>query len=67
MFRIYYCSDFSVVRKSVSMFLNFECRIYDQLLTCYVETHTDDPHRVNLERRMFDRILYVVDKSDMPR
>jgi hypothetical protein len=22
---------------------------------------------VNLERMMFDRILYVVDKSDMPR
>jgi len=44
----------------------------DQRLTWYGEIHTDDPpiissaHWVNLDSRMSDNILYVVDKSNMP-
>jgi len=37
----------------------------------YIKTEPDDPNNisyiwVNLERRVLDKILYVVDNSDMP-
>jgi len=42
----------------------------DQWLTCCVEIHIDDPQyfplHINLDSRMLDKILYVVDKRDMP-